>query len=101
MTPTPSTGPTTLYRNGRIHSPADPSATALLVRAGRIDWLGPQEDAPTGAEAVYDLAGGLLAPAFVDAHVHTTDTGIVLLGLDLSGTRSAAEVVERVARHAA
>jgi len=101
MTPTASAGPTTLYRNGRIHSPADPRATALLVRAGRIEWLGPEEDAPLGAEAVYDLAGGLLAPAFVDAHVHTTDTGIVLLGLDLSGTRSAAEVIERVARHAA
>ena len=32
--------PTTLYRNGRIYSQADPRATALLVRDGRIDWLG-------------------------------------------------------------
>jgi predicted amidohydrolase YtcJ len=93
--------PTTLYRNGRVHSPADPAATALLVQDGRIAWLGSDADAPTGADAVYDLAGGLLAPAFVDAHVHTTDTGIVLLGLNLAGTRSAAEVLERVTRHAA
>ncbi len=93
--------PTTLYRNGRVHSPADPRATALFVEDGRIAWLGPDEDAPTGAEAVYDLAGGLLTPGFVDAHVHTTDTGIVLLGLDLAGTRSAAEVLARVERHAA
>lgn len=93
--------PMTLYRNGRVHSPADPAATALLVKDGRIAWLGPDEAAPTGADAVYDLAGGLLAPAFVDAHVHTTDTGIVLLGLNLAGTRSAAEVLDRVQRHAA
>ncbi len=93
--------PMTLYRNGRVHSPADPAATALAVRDGRIAWLGADVDAPTGADTVYDLAGGLLAPAFVDAHVHTTDTGIVLLGLNLAGTRSAAEVLDRVARHAA
>jgi predicted amidohydrolase YtcJ len=37
----------------------------------------------------------------VDAHVHTTSTGIALLGLDLSGTRSAGEVIERLAKHAA
>jgi predicted amidohydrolase YtcJ len=93
--------PLTLYRNGRVHSPADPAATALAVRDGRIAWLGPDADAPTGADAVYDLAGGLLAPAFVDAHVHSTDTGIVLLGLNLAGSWSPAEVLDRVARHAA
>ncbi|HWB34617.1 MAG TPA: amidohydrolase family protein, partial [Rugosimonospora sp.] len=92
--------PTTLYRNGRVHSPADPRATALLVADGRIAWLGEADDAPA-TDAVYDLDGDLLAPAFVDAHVHTTDTGIVLLGLDLAGTRSAAEVLARVERHAA
>ncbi len=42
-----------------------------------------------------------MTPAFVDAHIHATDTGIVLLGLDLAGTRSAADVLDRVASHAA
>jgi predicted amidohydrolase YtcJ len=88
-----------LYRNGRVHSPADPLATALLVRDGRVAWLGCDADAPA-ADQVVDLDGALVAPAFVDAHVHTTDTGIVLLGLDLAGTRSAAEVLDRVAAHA-
>jgi predicted amidohydrolase YtcJ len=92
--------PATLYRNGHVHSPADPQATALLVRDGRIDWLGASADAPT-ADAVVDLAGCLVTPAFVDAHVHTTDTGITLLGLDLSDARSAGEVLELLARHAA
>jgi predicted amidohydrolase YtcJ len=88
-----------LYRNGHVYSPADPTATALLVQDGRVAWLGTDADAPSDAEVV-DLAGALVTPAFVDAHVHTTDTGITLLGLDLTGTRSAADVLDRVAAHA-
>ena len=30
----------TLYRNGRIYSPADPFATAMLVDCVSIAWLG-------------------------------------------------------------
>jgi predicted amidohydrolase YtcJ len=91
--------PATLYRNGRVHSPADPRATALLVRDGAGAWLGESADAPA-ADLVVDLAGSLVTPAFVDAHGHTTRTGIALLGLDLSDARSAGEVLERLARHA-
>ncbi|WP_433065660.1 amidohydrolase [Dactylosporangium sp. CS-033363] len=90
----------TLYRGGRVHTPADPSATALLTDGDRIAWLGPDADAPAGADRVVDLAGGLLTPAFVDAHVHTTATGITLQGLDLTATRSAADVLDAVAAHA-
>ncbi len=91
-----------LYRNGRIYSPADPRATALLVSDGGIRWLGTDADAPpaTGVDRVVDLAGALVTPAFVDAHVHCTDTGIVLGGLDLSDARSPAEVLAAVAAYA-
>ncbi|WP_432824291.1 amidohydrolase [Dactylosporangium sp. CA-092794] len=91
----------TLYRGGRVHAPADPSATALLADGGRIAWLGPDAEAPGGADRVVELDGALVTPAFVDAHVHTTATGLALRGLDLSGTRSAAEVLAAVAAHAA
>jgi predicted amidohydrolase YtcJ len=91
--------PATLYRSGRVYSPADPRAIALLVRDGRIEWLGADADAPP-ADVTVDLAGGFVAPAFVDAHVHCTDTGIVLLGLDLAGAGSAAEVLDRLRRYA-
>jgi predicted amidohydrolase YtcJ len=93
--------PVILYRNGRVHSPADPNATALLVREGTIAWLGPDADAPGGADETVDLAGRLVAPAFVDSHVHATSTGLALLGLDLSDTRSAGDVIERLAKYAA
>ncbi|MFE9206517.1 amidohydrolase [Micromonospora sp. NPDC007230] len=94
------TNPSTLYRGGVLHCPADPSATALLVRDGRIAWLGADADAPA-ADRVVDLAGALVTPAFVDAHVHATDTGLALSGLDLSGVRSAGELLDAVAGFAA
>ncbi|MFS8479860.1 MAG: amidohydrolase family protein [Micromonosporaceae bacterium] len=93
-------GPAILYRNGRVYSPADPRATALLVADGRIAWLGAETEEPA-ADEVVDLAGALVTPAFVDAHVHITDTGLTLGGLDLSGVRSADEVLDAVAAYAA
>jgi predicted amidohydrolase YtcJ len=90
----------TLYRGGRIYSAADPQATALLVRDGKIEWIGASADAPSAPSTV-DLDGALVTPAFVDAHVHSTDTGVVLLGLDLAGARSAGEVLDRVSAHVA
>jgi len=92
--------PSVLYKGGRFYSAADPRATAMLVRAGRVAWLGQDGDAPA-ADVVVELAGALVTPAFVDAHVHTTDTGLVADGLDLSGVRSAQELLAAVAAFAA
>lgn len=89
------TDPSTLYRRGHLYCPTDPSATALLVRDGRIAWLGADANAPAADRAV-DLDGALVTPAFVDSHVHATDTGLALSGLDLSRARSAAEVLDAV-----
>lgn len=91
---------TALYTNGRFYSAADPRATAMLVEDSRITWLGAAADAPA-ADRVTDLAGALVTPAFVDAHVHATDTGLALDGLDLSGARSAGEVLDAVSAFAA
>jgi predicted amidohydrolase YtcJ len=92
--------PPTRYMGGRIYSAADPRATAMLVRDGRIAWLGQDADAPA-ADATVDLAGALVTPAFVDAHQHATDTGLAFDGLDLSGVRSAAELLDAVRAFAA
>ncbi|MFJ6197995.1 amidohydrolase [Micromonospora sp. NPDC092111] len=94
------TNPSTLYRGGVLHCPAEPSATALLVRDGRIAWLGVDADAPA-ADRVVELGGGLVTPAFVDAHVHASDTGLVLSGLALSSVRSAGELLDAVSAFAA
>src|SRR5687767_15954102 len=89
-----------LYRGGRVYSPTDPGATALVVADGRIAWLGADADAPA-ADRVVDLHGALVTPAFVDAHVHSTNTGMMLGGLNLSAVRSAAGLLAAVAGHAA
>ena len=70
-----------LLRGGRVHSPTDPRATALLVEDGRVAWVGSDSGAAAHADAadnVVDLAGALVTPAFVDAHVHSTATGMML-----------------------
>lgn len=93
-------GAATLFRGGRVYSPADPRASALVACDGRVAWLGADADAP-GADRVVELAGALVTPAFVDAHVHATDTGLALTGLDLTGTGGPGELLDAVAAHAA
>ncbi|GAA2633181.1 amidohydrolase [Paractinoplanes durhamensis] len=92
--------PSVLYGNGRFYSAADPRATAMLVRDGKIAWLGQTGDAPAADQRV-DLENALVTPAFVDAHVHATDTGLAFDGLDLSAVRSPGELLDRVAAFAA
>ena len=69
----------TLYRNGRFHTPADSAADALLVDGDKIVWIGALDpaDGPT-ADRVHDLRQAPVTPAFVDAHVHATATGLAL-----------------------
>ncbi|MFJ2394052.1 amidohydrolase [Streptomyces sp. NPDC087843] len=88
-----STAPsdTVLLRGGEVHSPADPFATAMVVERGQIAWVGSEGAADAfsdGVAEVVDLEGALVTPAFTDAHVHTTATGLALTGLDLSATPS-------------
>lgn len=68
----------------------------VVVSHGAIAWVGPRGDAP-GTDRTTQLDGALLLPAFVDGHVHTTDTGLMLAGLDLTGVRSKAELLDLVA----
>lgn len=89
----------TCYRNGRIYSPATPGATAVAFTGETIVFVGSEAAAADlRAEREIDLAGAWVSPAFVDAHVHCTETGLVLTGLDLSGATSLADCLARVSR---
>ncbi|WP_093801916.1 amidohydrolase [Streptomyces sp. Wb2n-11] len=95
---------TVLLRGGDVHSPADPFATAMVVERGHVAWVGSEGAADAfapGVDEVIDLEGALVTPAFTDAHVHTTSTGLALTGLDLSGARSLAGALDLVRAHAA
>lgn len=88
----------TLYRNGVVHSAADPFAQALLVVDGVVAWLGADDAVPTldTADEVVDLDGALLAPAFVDADQQVLELGVALAALDLRSVVGVDEVLEAV-----
>jgi predicted amidohydrolase YtcJ len=90
-----------LLRGGRIAVESSSAVSAMVIEDGRIAWLGRDEEADDLVarwDARTDLDGALVTPGFVDAHVHATTTGLTLLGLDLSSARSAAEILDAVAR---
>ena len=91
--------------NGRIYTvdANRPIAEAMAVRDGRVVFVGSRR----GAEALAgnrttrtDLEGRTVIPGMVDAHVHLAGLGVALRRVDLVGTRSYREVVERVAERA-
>jgi predicted amidohydrolase YtcJ len=93
-----TTTTTRLLVNGRIYTPDSSDATAMAVTGGLITWIGqdsPGRAAHPDAELV-DLDGAFVAPAFVDAHVHATATGLLHSGLDLTGVRSLADCLAAV-----
>src|SRR5688572_21693742 len=110
MTDAPSSGTAgtrraaTLYRNGSVYTAADPFATAMVVDGDTVAWVGSEQAATAIADSsmeVIDLRGALVAPGFVDSHVHLTDTGIALKSLELGSVRSARELLDAVAGAAA
>ena len=84
---------TELFCGGRIYSPTASDATAMAVTDGVVSWIGEDRNgrALQPGVTVTDLGGSFVAPAFVDTHVHLTDLGLSLIGLDLSHCRSLGE----------
>jgi predicted amidohydrolase YtcJ len=78
----------------------DRPGRAVQVTEGRIAWIGAAPDAPA-TDRVVAGEGALLTPAFVDAHVHATATGLALTGLDLHPSLSLGDAVASVAAHVA
>jgi predicted amidohydrolase YtcJ len=104
--------PVTLLHGGRIHAPTSrqPSgapATAMVVRGATIEFVGSDSGASDFLERMgrapdetVRLDGALVTPAFVDAHVHTTSTGLALTGLDLTEITSLTDLLAAVEAYA-
>jgi predicted amidohydrolase YtcJ len=94
---------TTLFRNGSLFDGhRHRAATALLVTDGRVVRLMPEaEAADVACDKVVDLAGGLLAPGFVDAHVHPVGGGLERIRCDLSGARTRDDYLAIIGSYAA
>ncbi|RMI31418.1 amidohydrolase [Nocardia stercoris] len=75
----------------------------MAVSGGDVVWVGADRTGRAlhpDAEVI-DLGGAFVAPAFVDSHVHVTDLGLRLTGLDLSAADSLDECLALLRKHAA
>jgi len=94
---------TTVFRNGSLFDGRRHRAgTALVVEGGRVSRVAPEtEVGDVGADEVVDLAGGLVAPGFVDAHVHTVQGGLERIRCDLTEATTREECLATIAAYAA
>lgn len=86
---------------GPIYTGVDarPKVEAVAVLAGKIAFTGSRAGAKAlvGAKTkVIDLAGAALFPGFTDSHAHLRGIGERELKLNLEGSKSAAEVTQRL-----
>ena len=95
----PRSTASTLYRGGFVLSPADPFATAIIIVDNEVAWIGTDEAASRhcdGVDTIVELDGALVTPTFVDAHVHTSATGMALRSVELSDVRSVKDALARI-----
>ena len=83
--------------------PVRPTVRAFVVKGGRIVFAGSAREAMAlrgPATRVLDLGDRTVIPGIVDAHLHLLGLGTALRIVDLTGTRSYDEVIQRVAARA-
>jgi predicted amidohydrolase YtcJ len=103
----PGSGPADLVltnANVVTMNPTRPAARAVAIREGRIVAVG--DDAEMSAWAgpateTRDLAGRTLIPGLFDSHNHMLRTGLNLGAVDLSETKSIADVLRAIGDRAA
>jgi dihydroorotase len=80
-----------LIKNGRVIDPASghDGVADVWIEDGVIQGVGPGLAAPAGAE-VFDAGGLIVAPGFIDMHVHLREPGFEHAETIESGSRAAA-----------
>lgn len=73
---------------------------SVSIGDGRIMGVGDVTETIGARTRVVDLAGGLLTPGFIDAHVHPTTSGLDRLRINFDGCDSAEEAIAVVSRYA-
>ncbi|GAA3884990.1 amidohydrolase [Leifsonia kafniensis] len=96
----------TLFRHATIHTMAGASTRvdALLVVDGIIAAIGEQATARAQSASsvdVVNLDGAAVVPGFIDAHIHTGAFAREHDALNLRGTKSLSEALERVRSYVA
>jgi predicted amidohydrolase YtcJ len=86
-----------------VYGATDPFATAFVVVDNQIAWIGTDDAASghvDGVDAVFELDGALVTPTFVDAHVHTSATGLGLRSVELTDALSLRQVLDTIGQAA-
>ncbi len=90
--------------NARIYTAAFPRvAQAMAVSGGRIVAIGTNQDVASflGPETeIWDVPGRAILPGLIDSHGHMLGLGEKLAIVDLVGTKSYQDVIERVVARA-
>ena len=91
--------------NARVYTADDatPTAQAFAVRAGRLAFVGTTADAMKlkgPSTKVIDAGGRPIIPGMTDAHAHLTGLGQALRIVDLTGTQTYDELIQRVVARA-
>ena len=83
-----------------MYAPTHPGATALVSQGNRIIFVGDDDGARRWSDGTpeVDLQGRLVTPAFVDAHLHAVQAGLVAAGLNLHDVSSRTDVLDRWGR---
>lgn len=103
----------TVFTGGSVYVDGATRHVDVAVRDGRITAVGADlagraagsarvADGVAGVDgvAVVDLEGGLLIPAFQDAHNHAVFAGLQLLRCDMSGQSEVGQYLETIADYA-
>ncbi len=74
------------------------TANALVVKDGKILEIGlkPELELKYNIKETYDANGNTVVPGLIDAHAHLYGLGLGLRNVDLIGTTSFEEILERV-----
>lgn len=102
----PGDVPDLVLLNARVHTmdAAGRVAEAIALKNGRIMAVGDTKSVRALARASttqHDLAGLHLLPGFYDSHNHLRATGLNFFAVDLSATRTVADVLGAIAARAA
>lgn len=95
-----------LFLNGNVLTLDEdhPQAQAILVRNGRVEAVGSNDDLRSGQAGIrqVDLSGGTVIPGFNDSHCHILSFGLDLTRMDVSADRveSIADIERVVAERA-
>jgi predicted amidohydrolase YtcJ len=94
-----------IVTNARIYTvdPSRPFVEAMVVANGRVVFTGPARAAMTyrgSSTRVLDAEGQTVLPGMIDAHVHLLGLGTALRTVDLVGTTSYDQIIQRVAARA-